>query len=58
MDNVLCRNRCLIPGCVSLGTYRAPGGSMNQNLCCRHFEELCEHVVDPETNPVFPRVLG
>ena len=58
MDNVRCRKLCLVPGCVSLGTHRAPGGSMNQTLCCRHLEEFYEHIVDPGTNPVFPRALG
>jgi len=52
------KSNCLIPDCRRTGIHRAPGGSLDQTLCCRHFEEFVEHVVDPETNPVFPRVIG
>ena len=49
------KSACLIPDCGRAGTHYAPGGSFDQTLCCQHFEEFYEHIVDPVRNPVFPR---
>jgi hypothetical protein len=45
---------CLIPLCTEIGTHRAPGGSERDRLCCEHYEQFIEHLLDPKRNPIFP----
>ena len=54
MDIVESTHVCLVPDSGREGTHRAPGGSLDQCLCCGHFEQFVAHVLDPVHNPVFP----